>query len=164
MDAGRFDALTRSLVFRTGSSRRTLFGLVAVAAPILTVITAGDVLGKKKRKNKKKKKRKKNQCSPACTGARVCANGSCVCPSGTEECGGECRNLCPGSRARNPFTCDCCKVHGVIACQASGDDCCSDNCIPVPLGIGTCQGLAAGAECTFGAQCISGNCNGFCGT
>lgn len=159
MDAGRFDALTRSLVTGSGSSRRTLFGLVAVAAPFFSVIAAGDVLGRKKRK-----KNKNQSCSPACTGARVCANGSCVCPAGTEECGGECRNLCSASRARNPFTCDCCKVHGTVSCSLSGGDCCSGKCFLAPAPLGSCQGLPSDEECTFGAQCISGNCNGFCGT
>lgn len=163
MDAKRFDELGRALCH--WSSRRLLFArLAALTAPLLPFALADDTLAKNKKKKRKKKhqKHKKQEptCSPACTGAQVCQNGVCGCPSDTEECGGECRNLCPADSARNSFTCGCCRLSGQSPCFASSH-CCSGDCII--MGSGICAGRPAGEECTFDAQCISGNCNGFCG-
>jgi hypothetical protein len=161
MDAARFDRLSRALT--PGQTRRRFFGHVGGGFLFLAPLAAGnDAAAKKKRRKKKGKHKKRQQCSPACTGAKDCKNGVCVCPSGTEECDGECLNVCGVDRARNPHTCNCCKVNGVGPCGFSGAECCSDFCFPHATG--WCVGFGAGDACTFDAQCASGNCNGFCGT
>jgi hypothetical protein len=160
MDATRFDRLSRAI--SAGQTRRRFFARLGSGLLLLAPWAADNDAAAKKKRRKKDKRKKKHHCSPGCTGAKTCKQGVCVCPSGTEECGGECRNACGASRARNPHTCECCKKHGVMGCSFSGADCCSDNC--TPFAAGQCHGFAAGHACTFDAQCISGNCNGFCGT
>jgi hypothetical protein len=156
MESTSFDRLVRAL--SSGSSRRLLLGRFGGGlVPLLSLALADDVAAKKKRKKKHKKHKK--PCSPACTGAKVCKHGTCVCPSGTEACGGECLNACGEGRARNPQTCTCCNLN-LGHCFGDGA-CCSGFCIVG--GAGLCAGRGPGDACTFDAQCGSGNCNGFCG-
>lgn len=155
MDAQRFDCLIRSLL--TPSSRRqALIRLTGGLVPLSPLLPGNDAAAKNRKKRRKRKK--KNQCKPACSGAKVCKGGNCVCPSGTDECGGECLNQCGGSvSARNPLTCECCLLP--LASSGSSASCCSGQWIP-----NMCLGHGAGHECDFDAQCSSGDCNGFCGT
>lgn len=156
MNDARFDRLGRSL--SRHRPRRQCLGLLAGGlAPLFPL--AGS-RGAAKKRRKKKGKQHGQHCSPACTGARVCKHGACVCPGGTEECGGECRNACGGNRARNPHTCDCCIVGGGSYCHFH-DACCSNDCI---IGLMICASRGPGDTCTFDAQCSSGDCNGFCGS
>ena len=97
-------------------------------------------------------------CPVSCAGGN-CSTGACVCPAGTELCGGNCVGLCTGATARNPFSCVCCQLGGGTCPVAPAtNNCCSGVCT-----VSLCVGGSIGAACTFGAQCGTGVCTGgFC--
>lgn len=80
----------------------------------------------------------------------LCIDGVCRCPSGKVPCRGLCANPCPETMARNPDNCGCCVKNGESCLSAS---CCSNSC-----SAGACVGRARDADCTFDAQCASGDC------
>ncbi|MDY4842347.1 MAG: hypothetical protein SO314_08300, partial [Alphaproteobacteria bacterium] len=41
-----------------------------------------------------------------CSGGKTCSNGTCVCPSGTKDCGGSCKNCCSDSDCGSGYTCN----------------------------------------------------------
>jgi hypothetical protein len=49
-------------------------------------------------------------------------NCRCECPPGTEECGNQCRPLCPTEQTRDPNTCQC-QQTGVICPRVQGGQC-----------------------------------------
>ena len=96
-------------------------------------------------------------CGIACTGGKICPNGVCVCPSGTEECGGGCVPLCAATEMRTA-ACGCCRLTGQ-SCGADG--CCSGIC-KEQLGPDVCiDCLPAGAICEgVGPCCPPYACDG----
>jgi len=101
-----------------------------------------------------------------CTGGAVCENGVCVCPAGTESCGGQCLPPCPPGTTRDSATCQCVPDNpcpsGQAPCGTSGI-CCPDGqcqngiCVnPNP----ECQG----AQCGTFIPCSSGNPDCVCVT
>jgi hypothetical protein len=56
-------------------------------------------------------------CGNACLEGGVCQGCSCVCPSGTTECGGRCvSDSCPEGQVFNPSTCQCEVSEGPFGC------------------------------------------------
>jgi hypothetical protein len=81
----------------------------------------------------------------------VCDAGRCTCDG--ETCGGDCHDPCAeGETSRNPDTCMCCRNTGIFA-GGNCANCCSGTCSG-----SLCTGLPPDADCTFDAQCASGDC------
>jgi hypothetical protein len=145
MEASQFDALFRSLV--SHASRREL--LAALAGASLSLASREDSGAAKPGKCKPgcgacatckrgdckktdgKKRCKRGKCRPkadgiACGSGKSCQAGTCVCPAGTELCGGRCLVLCVPPQQRDPSSCLCCGA--VDAPCASEADCCPELC------------------------------------
>jgi hypothetical protein len=181
MDDPRFDRLVQS--FASTTSRRQSLGIAA--SGLLAVLPWHDIDAKHKHK-KKKKKRKHGPCvgscqgktcgSDGCTGScgdcdapLTCQSGNCACPTGTEECGGECVPLCPASTpgrvvARRPDTCACCVRPGSIPCpnnieqccvEPDGLPCCGPPCDPMAVNPDCREALPChyDVECAVGRHC-----------
>lgn len=184
MESERFDRVAR--LWASGASRRTLLGLLTASTLLLDPATTGEA--RKKRRGKGKKKKRPNQPGPAspptlppasgcATGSKECkgacipeqnccnsldctipdqfcaASGRCECPTNLPElCDNVCRRPCQSNQSRQP-DCSCCTVNGGLTLDPT--TCCSGNA----NGSGMCIGRAAGAACTFGAQCASNNCD-----
>ena len=93
-------------------------------------------------------------CGPCTGGTCQDQDGVCACPQ--DKCGGVCQVPC--SEVRNPFTCACC-LSNATSCDLNPayTQCCSGMCSYVS-GSHRCVDKAAGQGCTFGAQCVSKNC------
>jgi hypothetical protein len=143
MDANRFDTLTRSMCDPL-SRRELVRGFTAITLGLVGAHLPGTALARKKRKHKHKKKHKRPK----------------TCQSGTENCRGQCVDLCPSGRVRHPGTCDCCRIN-TGSCSAVGynADCCSESCEPVSTVFNACAGRAALEGCEFDAQCATGACS-----
>jgi hypothetical protein len=165
MDANHFDFLARSLTV-AGSRRRALVATLGGAVGVVLGAPPVWETGAKKKSCSQCKKRKNGKCKPkrngtACGQGGICQRGSCICPSGTELCGGACVPACAasGETVRNPITCACCRHGGGGSgnpCDPANNDCCSGNCVP---GFNIC-GDPVNDTCTFNAQCFNGNCDG----
>ena len=168
MNTDQFESLLRA--FTAGSSRRgVLAGLTSallVASP--QAFSDEHAVAKRKhrrkRKNKKKNKKKSSPpsvtCTPscagkvcgddgcggtcgiACGGGKSCLGGSCLCPSGQEDCRGTCI----------PDTAACC----TNADCAGGQICDQFQCVTgrgtCPLGTDSCAG--AGVTCNGDPFCV----------
>jgi hypothetical protein len=94
--------------------------------------------------------------------ARTCANGSCVCPSGSAPCGGQCWSPCPGNTFYLPVSCRCCIANGGD-CSVHDWACCAGDSACTGPG-DTCVGRVDGAGCQSTAQCADSPCiGGICG-
>ena len=187
MDTIRFDAIVKSLAGQT-SRRRTLGALVGSALGILALTDRDEAAAARNGKCKPKcgecekckrgdcdkkngKKRcQQGKCKPKsdgtlCGRGGTCLSGSCVCPPGSQSCGGGCVPSCLGAtRGLNPTTCTCCGTGGdSVSCPMAGTNaaCCTGTCDPVGQ---VCVSRGGGVACQFGAQCASGVCglNGLC--
>ncbi len=100
-----------------------------------------------------------------CRADQVCAGGACVCPQGTEECGGQCVPLCGPGQRRNPQTCQCealpnaCREGGACFdaayCGANSECVCFTTVEGTPfchLG----QSCSGSQTCTSSAECPAG--------
>jgi hypothetical protein len=75
----------------------------------------------------------------------------CVCPAGTEECGGGCVTVCAATEMRT-VACGCCRLTGQ-PCGADG--CCSGIC-KAQLGPDVCiDCVPEGASCAAGEPCCA---------
>ena len=85
-----------------------------------------------------------------------CRDGVCTCEGNT--CGGVCRAACaPVRETRHPVTCACCVKNGEDP-PCSGCGCCWSGVCNEPDEV-VCVGRGAGSDCTFDAQCASGDCH-----
>ena len=183
MEIERFDRVAR--LWASGTSRRTLLGLLSGTVPVLTTLTAAEA--RKKRRGKGKKKRRDQQPSPSppppasppsgcaagnkpCKGGCIpdqncCANAECAIADQACTSSGRCQ--CPGNR---PEVCNNTCVPRCESGQTRRPDCscCTINgvstlnpascCSGTANGNGMCVGHAAGAACTFNDACASANC------
>lgn len=85
-------------------------------------------------------------CAPACADGTVCAQGACVCPAGTRDCG-------PGPQPRCRACCE--SAH----CN-DGNGCTNDRC----GNDGRCvhTGCEGSRVCCDNARCCVGSCGGRC--
>jgi hypothetical protein len=91
-----------------------------------------------------------------CGQGRVCLDGICKCPSGTERCGNACVATCGPDEARNPTNCTCCVTHRKPCREPDPhESCCSGFC---SVDDGWCVSQRDGGPCDFDAQCESGDC------
>lgn len=104
------------------------------------------------------------QCVPACAGGQACENGQCVCPVGSELCGGTC--VTTNTDAANCGACgaQCSEFEECIDGECScpqGTANCSSGCADIQtdkLNCGQCnQACPSAQECVAGAcQCSAG--------
>jgi hypothetical protein len=115
-------------------------------------------------------------CGNACPEGAECQGcGSCVCPSGTIECGGACvSETCPEGQFFNPVLCQCdepgvCAFAGACPTNPCGppEDPESCGCVLTAEGSTFClqhgqcgQPCASTAECPAGTACVE-TCCGF---
>lgn len=180
MDAHRFDALVASLSH--GRSRRAaLGGLIAAVSHFLLNDAAAK---KKKKKCKRDTKKCGKKCIPATEccgnadcdggGGKICQNGACVCPAGTNDCDGTCVDLF--TDASNCGGCglvcgsgQC--IHGACTCANVVTDCfggctCGAReegqpavCFDGPFG----SSCTVDTDCPLGSACLANNrCSGAC--
>ena len=167
MDADRFDALLRALI--AGSSRRGVLAGLTSALLAASPRAFGDehaIAKRNHRRKRKKRNKKKNKsssppvtCTPscagklcgddgcggtcgiACGGGKSCLGGSCLCPSGQEDCQGTC---IPDAACCTSADCD------------PGEICVQRQCVigqgTCPLGANACGG--AGLGCDGNPACV----------
>jgi hypothetical protein len=176
LDDHRFDALSQAIARLTDHSpaawdragkaptRRLLLG--GLAASVLTTLLGAEAEAKKKRKRKNKKRGKPGKagtCSPACTGEKVCQDGSCVCPDDRSECGDRC---CPSGQFCSAGQCTAC-VPDVAENICKGAVCgVKANSCGAETSCGACPGnhVCRGGVCVAGVDCPPGTryCKGVC--
>src|SRR5215213_9797330 len=165
MDAGRFDALTRS-VTTAGTRRRALSVALGGALSAVGVLPRNDAVagGKCKppcpecKRCKKGKKGKKGKCQPTANGTPcslgTCQGGVCtaptlpppVCRAVQESCASDA--CCAGLRCDNNFCKPAPVCCGAVGASCRGDDCdCCGAAATCQGGICRCLGIACGAEC-----------------
>ncbi|EGE04745.1 PE-PGRS family protein [Trichophyton equinum CBS 127.97] len=98
-------------------------------------------------------------CGKACSNGNICDDSRCVCPVGSVNCSGACKNLksdnlncgACGKACDNGQTC----VDGVCACP-SGSTSCSGACKNLQTDIANCG--TCGKACAPGQTCQNGQC------
>ncbi|MDX9720636.1 MAG: SUMF1/EgtB/PvdO family nonheme iron enzyme [Myxococcota bacterium] len=98
-------------------------------------------------------------CGKACSGGKRCDGGTCRCPSGLNDCDGQCRDLrnddgncggcgklCTGGKSCNGGSCVC----------PTGEKDCSGTCRDLARDSSNCG--ACGKSCSGGKVCIQGDC------
>jgi hypothetical protein len=143
MDANHFDQHTRDLS-AVASRRGILAALMSALLARRLTADGEDAAAKSKRKRRKGKNRRFVGCAPKCAGkscgkdgcggscgdcgtGQICQGGACICPAGTELCGGACVALCPAPQIRELSTCGCCLPPGA-SCTRDATPCCSGVC------------------------------------
>ena len=181
MDAGRFDALTRSLT-AAGTRRRALIVALGGALGAMGVLQREDAVTGRKRKPrrvecktcKKGKKGKKGKCKPAANGT-PCSKGTCqggvcahrlrperppVCRGVQESCAVDacCAGLLCDENFCDPSPVCCADLGG----SCGGDEC--DCCGAAILCDGSdmiCSHELCSGECLAGSECcVSDECDG----
>jgi hypothetical protein len=160
MEAGRFDALARTLT-RGRTRRRALAGLLAGALGILGT-HSDDAAAKNKKPCPPCKKRKKGKCKANAPDGTACAGGTCQSGRCVAAPPSGCASGCP---AYAPCTNGQCLCNPGL--QLCGQECiptiacCTDaECGTVPC-IGHtcfCFGRGDGTDCGGGKQCSGGVC------
>jgi hypothetical protein len=171
MDSTRFDDLLRA--FALGLSRRATLGaaLSTLFATGSLALVADDTEAKKGHKKKKKKKKCKGntkKCGKKCIpttsccssadcggGGATCQGGTCLCPTGQQDCDGACipdDDCCPACTGGQVCVAETC------ACPANQQEC-DGECIPET---DCCPACSGGAICD-GGVCVCGPENPTCG-
>jgi hypothetical protein len=166
MDSHRFDDVIHAFS-ATATRRAVLAGLAAL--PFLATDDDADARERKRRgqddkdkKAKRKKRKHKKHCVDKecggkcgdCRDGKVCHEGVCACPEGTELCGAKCVNT-----LTDPHHCGACDTpsptgvcrHGTFTCDPFYNTCPQDN-----DGTGQCT-CGAVVSATFVAACVDRN-------
>jgi hypothetical protein len=104
-------------------------------------------------------------CGHACAAGMTCSSGACICPSGTNDCGGVCYPEDGIDPTKCGPSCTVCPapLYGLATCHSGvcGQTCinaivCNNVCTQTANDINNCGGC--GNACASGDSCVSGVC------